>query len=37
MFAMLAMDVALDDVVDMPHVRNRHVLAADAVLVFRRV
>ena len=37
MFAVLAMNVALDDVVDMPHVRNRDVLAADAVLVLRRV
>ena len=34
MFAMPAVNVPLDDVIDMPLVRNRHVFAADAVLVF---
>ena len=33
MFVMPAVDVPLDDVVDMSVVRDRHVLAADAVLV----
>ena len=33
MFAVLAMDVARDDVIDVPLVRDRDVLAADAVLV----
>ncbi|GAC1306693.1 MAG: hypothetical protein NVSMB21_09750 [Vulcanimicrobiaceae bacterium] len=37
MLAMLTMDVALDDVVDMPVVRDRDVLAADAMNVARRV
>ena len=37
MFAMLTVDVAIDDVIDMTLMRNRHVLAADAVFVIPRV
>lgn len=37
MFVVLTVNVAVDDVVDMTRVRNRYVLATDAVLVFRFV
>ena len=36
-FAVLAVDVTVNDVIDMPGVRNRDVLAADTVLMLRGV